>query len=326
MNFTMNGILMKNMTKYALGIDIGGTNTVFGVVDEAGEIIYENSAKTKAFIRPEDLVDFIYTDLMTMNFNKQLIGIGIGAPNGNYFTGNIEFAPNLHWKGIVPLAKIFQDRFEVTTFLTNDANAAAQGEMLFGAARGLKHFVTITLGTGLGSGVIVDGKVVYGHDGLAGEYGHIRVIPDGRLCGCGRKGCLETYASATGVVRSITELESEHKANSTLLKMKNPSSLDVTEAARSGDEFAREILDYTAKVLGSALADFLCFSSPKAYILFGGCAQTGKPFSDMVKSYLELNALKIYQNKVEVKISELQDRNAAVLGTAAAVFVEHRLK
>lgn len=310
------------MNKYALGIDIGGTNTVFGIVDEVGTIIYEKSAKTKSFIRPEEMVDHIYADLENAGFHDQIIGIGIGAPNGNYFTGNIEFAPNLHWKGIVPLAKMFEDKFEITTFLTNDANAAAQGEMLFGAARGMKDFVTITLGTGLGSGVIIDGKVVYGHDGLAGEYGHIRVIENGRLCGCGRKGCLETYASATGVVRSISELESVNKASSSLLQLKNPSSLDVTEASRSGDEFAREILDYTAKVLGSALADFLCFSSPKAYILFGGCAQTGKPFSDKVKSYMELNALKIYQNKVEVKISELQDRNAAVLGTAAAVFVQ----
>jgi len=157
---------------------------------------------------------------------------------------------------------------------------------------------------------------------LAGEYGHIRVIPNGRICGCGRKGCLETYASATGVVRSITELESANKASSTLLLLKNPTSLDVTEASMSGDEFASEILDYTAKILGSALADFLCFSSPKAYILFGGCAQIGKPFSDKVKNYIELNALNIYQNKVEVKISELLDKNAAVLGTAAAVFVQ----
>lgn len=310
------------MSKYALGIDIGGTNTVFGVVDREGTIHYEGSQKTKSFIRPEDLVDYIFAELKDSGFEKSLIGIGIGAPNGNYFTGNIEFAPNLHWKGIVPLAKMFTEKFEVPSLLTNDANAAAQGEMLFGSAIGLKDFVTITLGTGLGSGVIVDGKVVYGHDGLAGEYGHIRVVDNGRLCGCGRNGCLETYASATGVVRSIHELDSVHKSKSNLLHLENPTSFDVNEAAKAGDEFAREILDYTAQVLGSALADFLCFSSPKAYILFGGLAQSGKPFSEKVKSYLELNALKIYQNKVDVRISSIQDKNAAVLGTAASVYID----
>lgn len=310
------------MSKYALGIDIGGTNTVFGIVDRDGTILHEGTQKTHSFVRPEDLVDHIYLELSKADFHNQLIGIGIGAPNGNYFTGNIEFAPNLHWKGIIPLAKMFTEKFDVPALLTNDANAAAQGEMLFGSAIGLKDFVTITLGTGLGSGVIVDGQVVYGHDGLAGEYGHIRVVDNGRLCGCGRNGCLETYASATGVVRSIQELESIHKSKSELPKLVNPTSYDVNEAAKSGDEFAREILDYTAKILGSALADFLCFSSPKAYILFGGLAQAGKPFSEKVKSYLELNALKIYQNKVDVRISSIQDKNAAVLGTAASVYID----
>lgn len=308
------------MGKLALGIDIGGTNTVFGIVNDKGEIIYEQSVSTKDYTRPESLADLIFKVLEKNSYHERLIGIGIGAPNGNYYTGNIEFAPNLHWKGIIPIAKIFTEKFNRKTILTNDANAAAVGEMLFGAAIGLKNFVTITLGTGLGSGVVIDGKVVYGEDGLAGEYGHIRVVENGRLCGCGRRGCLETYASATGVVRSINELESENRNNSVLVKMVNPTSKDVADAAVSGDEFARDILDYTAKILGNALADFLCFSNPKAYILFGGCAQTGKPFSDKVKSYMELAALKIYQNKVEVRISELQDRNAAVLGTAAIIF------
>ncbi|MBX2950166.1 MAG: ROK family protein [Crocinitomicaceae bacterium] len=304
----------------ALGIDIGGTNTAFGIVDHKGTILFEGVTSTKSHERPESLADFIFDTLGEHSFREQLIGIGIGAPNGNHFTGNIEFAPNLHWKGIVPMAKIFMEKFNKKTIMTNDANAAAVGEMLFGAAIGLKNFVTITLGTGLGSGVVIDGKIVYGEDGLAGEYGHIRVVDNGRLCGCGRQGCLETYASATGVVRSIRELESDYKKDSVLLTLKTPTSKDVAEASVAGDEFSREILDYTAKILGNALADFLCFSNPKAYILFGGCAQAGKTFSDKVKSYMELAALKIYQNKVEVKISELQDRNAAVLGTAAIVF------
>lgn len=310
--------------KLALGIDIGGTNTAFGVVNEHGEIVFENSTPTKSHTHPESLVDYVFDVLKADLFHEKILGIAVGAPNGNHYTGNIEFAPNLHWKGIIPLAKIFSEKFNKRTILTNDANAAAIGEMLFGAAVGLKNFVTITLGTGLGSGIVIDGRIVYGEDGLAGEYGHIRVIENGRLCGCGRKGCLETYASATGVVRSITELESINKKSSVLLKIKNPSSKDVTEAAASGDEFARDILDYTAKILGSALADFLCFSNPKAYILFGGCAQAGGSFSDKVKSYMELAALKIYQNKVDIKISELQDRNAAVLGTAAIVFNDFR--
>lgn len=306
--------------KLALGIDIGGTNTVFGVVNEKGDVVFEGKTSTKSYVWPESLADFIYDALKERSLHDKIAGIGIGAPNGNHYTGNIEFAPNMHWRGIVPVAKIFTEKFKCKTIMTNDANAAAVGEMLFGAAIGLKNFVTITLGTGLGSGVVIDGKVVYGEDGLAGEYGHIRVVNDGRLCGCGRKGCLETYASATGVVRSIYELESEHKFGSKLLSIENPTSKDVTEASVDGDEFAREILDFTAKILGNALADFLCFSNPKTYILFGGYAEAGKSFSDKVKNYIEMAALKIYQNRVEVKISALQDKNAAVLGTAAIVF------
>jgi glucokinase len=306
--------------RFSLGVDIGGTNTVFGIVDEKGEIIFENTTKTKDHATPEQLVDFIYEVLESNAYHNQLIGIGVGAPNGNHFTGNIEFAPNLHWEGILPIAAIFTEKFHCKTILTNDANAAAVGEMLFGIAKGLKNFVTITLGTGVGSGVIIDGNVVYGEHGFAGEYGHIRVVENGRLCGCGRRGCLETYTSATGVVRSIKELESANKSESVLLKMENPTSKDVDNAALNGDQFAKEILDYTAKILGNALADFQCFSNPKAYVLFGGCAQAGQPFADRVKAYMEEAVLNIYQNKAEVKISTLQDKNAAVLGTAAIVF------
>lgn len=306
--------------KFALGIDIGGTNTAYGIVNQDSTILFENSCKTKDFNDPKDLVDFIYSDLAENGFENKILGISVGAPNGNHFTGNIEFAPNLAWKGIVPISAMFMNIFKVQCSLTNDANAAAIGEMLFGKARGMKDFVTITLGTGLGSGVIANGKLVYGHDGLAGEYGHIRVIPNGRLCGCGRKGCLETYASSTGVVRSITELDSDHKAQSKLLNIENPTSQDVSELAEEGDLFAIEILDFTANILGSALADFICFSSPEAYILFGGCAKSGEVFAQRVKEAMEENVLKIYENKVKILISDLQDRNAAVLGTAAHVY------
>ncbi len=307
-------------TKYALGIDIGGTNTAYGLVDQTGNVIYETSVPTTDFLQPEDLVNAIYTDLVSRHTLKSIIGISIGAPNGNHFTGNIEYAPNLKWKGIIPLAKLFQDKFNTLAILTNDANAAAEGEMLFGNGKNLKNFVEITLGTGLGSGVIIDGKIVYGEDGFAGEFGHIRVIPNGRICGCGRKGCLETYASSTGVKRSITELDSINKSSSSLLKIKDPSAKNVFEEAEKGDFFANEIIEFTAQILGSSLADFACFSNPKAFILFGGIAQSGTKFAKRVKVHFEENALTIFQNKIEIRISSLHDKNAAILGAAASIF------
>lgn len=305
---------------FALGIDIGGTSTEFGLVTKDGEVIYENDFPTRNFEKPELLIDAIYNDLEKGNYLDQILGIGIGAPNGNYFTGHIEYAPNLIWKGIIPLAEMFEAKFHKPTLLTNDANAAAMGEMIFGNARDIKDFVTITLGTGVGSGVIVNGELVYGHDGFAGEYGHIRVVPDGRLCGCSRRGCLERYCSSTGVVQSITELDSENKSMSALMTIQNPTAKDVFDWADRGDLFATEIVDYTAKMLGSALADFACFSSPKAYILFGGIAQHKGDFPSRVKKYMEENILIIYKNKIDIRVSSLHDRNAAVLGTAAHLF------
>ncbi len=313
--------LKNKMTDhYALGIDIGGTSTEFGLVNNEGDVLYEKEFVTRDFLKPELLIDAIYDDLKKDGYLDLILGIGIGAPNGNYFTGNIEYAPNLLWKGIIPLAKLFEDKFHKPTLLTNDANAAAMGEMIFGNARDLKDFVTITLGTGVGSGVIVNGELVYGHDGFAGEYGHIRVIPDGRLCGCTRKGCLETYCSSTGVVRSIKELDSENKMFSILTTLENPTAKDVFDLADKGDLFAIEIVDFTAQILGSALADYACFSSPKAYVLFGGIAQHKGDFAAKVKLALEENILIIYKNKIDIRISSLHDKNAAVLGTAAHLF------
>ena len=305
---------------YALGIDIGGTSTEFGLVSKDGEIIYERDFPTRNFETPELLIDAIYSDLHQAGHLDEILGIGVGAPNGNYFTGNIEYAPNLIWKGVIPLAQLFEDKFHKPTLLTNDANAAAMGEMIFGNARDIKDFVSITLGTGVGSGVIVDGKLVYGHDAFAGEYGHIRVIPNGRLCGCKRHGCLETYCSSTGVVRSIQELDSENKSFSALLSIQNPTAKDVFEWGDKGDLFALEIIEYTAQILGSALADFACFSSPKAYVLFGGYAQHKGNFATKVKKYMEENMLVIYKDKIDIRISSLHDKNAAVLGTAAHLF------
>lgn len=286
--------------------------------------MYESSLSTKAFETADGMVAAIYDDLKKRALIDSIIGIGIGAPNGNYYSGNIEFAPNLDWKDITPIAKIFEEKFNVPTLLTNDANAAAIGEMIYGNARDLNHFVTITLGTGLGSGIIIDGRMLYGHDGFAGEYGHIQVVPDGRLCGCGRKGCLETYVSATGVVRSMTDLESPLKADSILMKIEHPTAQDVFKSAKNGDAFAREIIEFTAETLGSALANFTCFSSPQAYILFGGIAQDGDEFASNVKSHMEKHLLNIYKNKVEIRISSLHDVNAAVLGSASLIWNERK--
>jgi glucokinase len=313
------------MKECVLGIDIGATNIAVGLVNEAGDILMEESFPTKQFEQPADFVDFIQKYFKGKS-DYQILGIGIGAPNGNYYTGEILTAPNLHWKGIIPLAAMFKKAFNVPTMLTNDANAAAYGEMLFGVAKNYKHFATVTLGTGLGSGIVMNGELVYGAHGIAGEYGHIRVFPEGRKCKCGRLGCLETYVSATGVVRSIQELPSENKTSSKLITIQNPKAQDVFKLADEGDLFAIEIIEFTAETLGRALADFAAFSDPEAYVLFGGIAQSGEGFAQKVKDYLEKNILNIYQNRIEIKISSLHDRNAAVLGTAASIYLDLRKK
>ncbi len=308
------------MGDIVLGVDVGGTTTDFGYVNKSGEVLAEFTLNTHELNDPNALIHAIWRQTNDSGFTDRLIGIGIGAPNGNFFSGKIEFAPNLKWKGIIPLADLFQQQFGVEAVLTNDANAAALGEMLYGNARDLKDFVTITLGTGLGSGVIVNGELVYGHDGFAGEYGHIRVIPNGRICGCGRKGCLETYVSATGVIRSISEYTTDSRSTSSLLHLEKPHAEDVFQAAKDGDKFAQEIIEHTAEILGSSLADFACFSSPKAYVLFGGIAQSGQDFADKVKNYLEQHILNIYKNKIEIRISTLHDVNAAILGAASLIW------
>ncbi len=307
--------------KYALGVDIGGTKTAFGVVAEDGTLVFHSEVATRAFAKPESLVEEIARQLSEAK-QGDFLGIGVGAPNGNAKTGNIEFAPNLTWKGIVPICEIFEAEFSTRTILINDANAAAVGERMFGNAKDLDHFVTITLGTGLGSGVIVDGHLVEGEHGFAGEYGHIRVFPDkdGRLCGCGRYGCLETYASSTGVVRTFKEWFAEIPSSSILKTLENPDARAIFDCWKQGDAFAEKIVDYTADVLGRSLADFACFSDPKAFVLFGGIAQSGQAFVDKVKAAMEKNMLKVLQNKVEIRLSALHDQNAAILGSAAITF------
>ena len=307
----------------ALGVDIGGTNIAFGLVNDSGNLSLEDTISTASCETPEQMVNTIYDRIQGFSEECNIVGIGIGAPNGNYFNGTIEFAPNLKWKGVLPIASLFESQFKTKAILTNDANAAAIGEMIYGSAKDLKDFVTITLGTGCGSGVVVNRKLIYGHDGFAGEYGHIRVINNGRLCGCGRKGCLETYASATGVVRSIEEHESVNKKGSKIFSIDNPHATDVFRIAEQGDAFCMEIIEYTAKILGEALADFACFTSPEAYILFGGIAQNGPRFTELVKKYMEDALLTIYKNKIEIRVSDLHDKNAAILGASSLVWNQH---
>ena len=309
---------------YVVGLDIGGTNTVFGIVDARGTIIASGSIKTNKFNEVEDYVNELHTELFRLleqnNATDKIMGIGVGAPNGNYFNGTIEFAPNLPWRGVIPLAQMLTDRFGIPVSLTNDANAAAIGEMTYGAARGLKDFIMITLGTGVGSGIVVNGQLVYGHDGFAGELGHVIVRPNnGRLCGCGRTGCLEAYTSATGVARTAREFLEVRNDPSSLrqIPIQDITSKDVYDAAITGDKLALEIFDYTGKILGEAFANFIAFSSPKAIILFGGLAKAGDLILKPIKEAMDRNTLNIYKGKVKIMFSELKESDAAVLGASA---------
>ena len=313
----------KAVKPYVVGMDIGGTNTVFGIVDQDGNVVCQDSVKTKAYPIIEDYVNAIGEKLdvliESVGGKDKINGMGVGAPNGNYYTGNIEFAPNLSWKGIVPLAKLFGERIGVPCKLTNDANAAAIGEMTYGAAKGMKHFIMITLGTGVGSGIVIDGKLVYGHDGFAGELGHVIAVPDGRLCGCGRKGCLETYCSATGIVRTAKEVLTSSYEPSMLRNIPESelTSKDIFDCAMAGDAVAKDIFQKTGELLGKSLANFTAFSSPEAFIIFGGLAKAGDLIFKPVKEAMEENMLAVFKNKVKVLPSQLKDADAAVLGASA---------
>lgn len=315
--------MAKVVKPYVVGMDIGGTNTVFGIVDQAGNVVCQDSIKTKAYPVIDDYVNAIGEKLdvliESVGGKDKIQGMGVGAPNGNYYTGNIEFAPNLAWKGIVPLAKLFSERIGVPCKLTNDANAAAIGEMTYGAAKGMKHFIMITLGTGVGSGIVIDGKMVYGHDGFAGELGHIIAVPDGRECGCGRKGCLEAYCSATGIVRTAKEVLKNSYEPSTLRNVPEDelTSKDIFDCAMAGDAIAKDIFQKTGELLGKALANFTVFSSPEAFIIFGGLAKAGDLIFKPVKEAMEENMLAVFKNKVKVLPSQLKDADAAVLGASA---------
>ncbi|EJX01960.1 glucose kinase [gut metagenome] len=315
----------SNMEKpFVVGIDIGGTNTVFGIVDARGTIVSVGSVKTGAYPEIDEYVDEVCKHLLPLIIENggvdKIKGIGIGAPNGNYYNGTIEFAPNLPWKGVIPLAAMFEERLGIPTALTNDANAAAVGEMTYGAARGMKDFIMITLGTGVGSGIVINGQMVYGHDGFAGELGHTIIRREnGRVCGCGRKGCLETYCSATGVARTAREFLTSRTEESLLraIPPEEMTSKDVYDAAVKGDVLANEIFEFTGTILGEALADFIAFSSPEAIVLFGGLAKSGDYIMKPIQKAIDENVLNIYKGKTKLLISELKDSDAAVLGASA---------
>ena len=324
----MNMNDQATMKPYVIGLDLGGTNSVFGIVDSRGDIKATTAIKTGGYNNAEDYVDACVTALQPIIEQvgdlETIKAMGIGAPNANYYTGTIEYAPNLPWahNGVVPLAKMFSDRLGgIPVAMTNDANAAAIGEMVYGVARGMKNFIVITLGTGVGSGIVVNGQLLYGSDGFAGELGHVTMVrgEKGRLCGCGRTGCLEAYCSATGVARTARELLATTDRPS-LLRDLNPeeiTSLDVSIAAGKGDELAKEIYEFTGKMLGEACADFAAFSSPEAFIFFGGMVKAGDLIMKPIQEAYNNHVLKIFKNKAQFLVSGLDGASAAVLGASA---------
>lgn len=309
---------------YVLGLDMGGTNSVLGVVDARGHVLARTSIKTQAFPDINDYVDALYVEAVKivepLGGFEMFRGIGAGVPNGNYYTGMIEGAMNLPWPH-VPFAKLMSERFGIPCTITNDANAAAMGEMTYGAARGMKNFIMITLGTGVGSGIVIDGKVVYGHDGFAGELGHTTAVrgANARPCNCGKKGCLETYCSATGVARTAKEIISSTTQKTVLrdLDIDTITSYDVFKAAEQGDEVAKQIFDFTGTMLGQSLADFIAFSAPEAIILFGGLTKSGHWIMDPIVKAMNDNVLSLWKDKVKVMFSDLKEADAAVLGASA---------
>ena len=316
--------MTNSMEALAIGIDIGGTGTKFGIVDRVGNVLFSSEISTRKHSDVNSFIDELYTELSKLIDNVggigRIKGIGVGAPNGNYYTGTIEYAPNLPWKGIIPLARMMEDKFKIPVVLTNDANAAAIGEMMYGAAQGMKDFIMITLGTGVGSGIVANGKLVYGHDGFAGELGHTTISPNGRLHeGTGKRGSLESYASATGV--RLTTLEILEKSTEpSSLRSVPPDQIDskkVYEAAIAGDAVAKEIFESTGTILGAALANFVMFSSPEAIILFGGLTKAGDLILKPTRESMEANLIQIFQNKVKILVSHLKESDAAILGASA---------
>lgn len=307
----------------ALGIDIGGTNTSYGIVNRRGEIVAKGKMPTTGHTTPHQFIADLkhrVAELMGDLSHENFVGVGIGAPNGNFYTGEIVFAPNLPWDGIIPMARLMSESLNLKAVLTNDANAAAYGEMTYGAAKGLKDFILITLGTGVGSGFVANGELIYGHDGFAGELGHVIAVRNGRKCGCGRHGCLERYASATGVVITAKEWLEDRNDVTILRDVKEVTARSIHVAAEQGDAMALELMDYTGMILGQTLADAVAITSPEAIIFFGGLANAGDLLFDPVRKHMEDNLLNIYKNKVKLMQSALSDSDAAILGASALVW------
>lgn len=311
--------------KYVVGVDVGGQTSKIGVVDAEGKILAQTVIRSDTYGADFDafakaLADGILATIKEAGKEGEIRGIGVGAPNGNYYTGEIACAPNLAWaaKKSVPFAKTLSANLGgIPVSLTNDANAAAVGEMTYGAARGMKNFIMITLGTGVGSGIVIDGKMVYGSDGFAGELGHVIIERNGRQCGCGRKGCLEAYCSATGVSRTAKEWMAESDEPTLLRNYENPSAKDVFDCAKQGDEMAKRIFDYTGTLLGRQLADFIAFSAPEAIVLFGGLARNKEFLTEPILKSMNENVLPLWRNKVKLVYTELKESDAAILGASA---------
>jgi len=316
------------MRETAIGIDIGGTFTKYGLTDVDGNVLMEGSIPTYTHKEIRSFMDAlsqaIHDSLDQVSEPIEILGIGIGAPNGNYYKGTIEHAPNLHWKGIVPFIEMFKEYFDLPMVLTNDANAAAIGEKVFGGAKDMDDFIVITLGTGLGSGLVTRGKLIYGHDGLAGELGHTNVYPDGRECNCGKRGCLETYASASGIKRTVFKLLATNNVDTPLrtYTYESLTSKKITEMALDGDPIALEAYNYTSDILGLKLADAAAVTSPEAIFLFGGLAKAGDILVEATKKSFNEYLYPGYKGKIKIMLSELMDRNAAVLGASALVWSE----
>lgn len=312
----------------AIGIDIGGTNTKYGLVNHRGEILEKGDIRTDVHEQVEGFIDALYEVLEPIIAKHKdagtVKGIGIGAPNGNYYTGTIDYAPNLAWRGIVPLAKMVTQKFGLPAALTNDANAAAVGEMNYGTARGMRDFIMITLGTGVGSGIVANGQLIYGHDGFAGELGHTVIRPGGRKHWSTEiDGSLEAYCSATGIVLTAKELLEQRPAIESSLRAYYPDDLTskiIYDCAMSGDPIAKEVYRFTGQILGEALANFVMFSSPEAIILFGGVIKAGDLIMLPTREHMEKNLLPIFQNKVKLIFSELKEADAAILGASALVW------
>lgn len=319
---------VTHIPEYAIGVDIGGTTTKFGLVNRRGDISYHSSIPTAKYEKVDEFVKDLHEALSyAIDENgglENMKGIGVGAPNGNFYKGTIEYAPNLKWKGVIPIAEMIAEKFQLPCALTNDANAAAVGEMMYGAARGMKDFIVITLGTGVGSGIVANGQLIYGHDGFAGELGHTIIRPDGREhWGTKMKGSLEAYASATGIRLTALEFMNNRPDEKTLLRNYTPEEIDarvICECAGQGDKMAQEVYEFSGQILGESLANFVMFSSPEAIILFGGVTKAEDLILKPTRAHMEKNLLPIFQSKIKLLLSELKEADAAILGASALVW------